>query len=192
MEILFATTNANKLLEIRNALQSHFTVRSLSDINLILEEVDEPYNTLEENAVHKATSYAALTGIDCFSEDTGLEVDFLNGAPGVRSARFAGEPADTKKNIELLLSSMGNTDQRNAQFRTVIALSLNSHIYTFEGICKGRIINQAKGEGGFGYDPVFIPEGADLTFAEMRTLEKNNYSHRKKAFSKMISFLREK
>jgi XTP/dITP diphosphohydrolase len=189
MKILFATSNKNKIAEIRAALPQHISILSLSELTLDNKEVDEPYPTLEENAVHKARTYAAMTGIDCFSEDTGLEVDALNGEPGVKSARYAGEPADPQKNTELLLSRLGNTVERRARFRTVIALSLKGEIHRFEGICEGKIINKQRGNQGFGYDPVFIPEGVEKTFAEMTIDEKNQFSHRKKALAKMIFFL---
>jgi len=189
MELLFATTNNNKRAEIQSALPTGYIILGLSDLAEHFSDVDEPYETLEENAIHKAKTYAQLTGKNCFSEDTGLEVFSLKGEPGVRSARYAGEPADMKKNIDKLLLHLNQSLSREAQFRTVIALILENTLHTFEGICKGMILEKPRGINGFGYDPVFIPEGSDLTFAEMTIEEKNRFSHRKKALNKMISFL---
>jgi XTP/dITP diphosphohydrolase len=190
MNILFATSNINKVSEIKAALPEHISLFSLKDIDTNISEIDEPYETLEENAVHKAVSYSNLLKMNCFSEDTGLEVFSLNGAPGVKSARYAGFPADTDKNMALLLKNLEDTADRSAQFRTVIALIINDQIHCFEGICKGQIIQQPKGKNGFGYDPIFIPDGANKTFAEMNTGEKNKFSHRKKAVDKMIEYLK--
>ena len=190
LKLLFATSNQNKLAEISAALPESFSIYSLRDVSNQISEVEEPYDTLEENAIHKASSYAKMTGMNCFSEDTGLEVPALNNEPGVRSARYAGEPSDPQKNIDLLLTKLNDNKHRSAHFRTVIALVLNDQLFTFEGICKGSIINEQKGSNGFGYDPIFIPEGADKTFAEMTTQEKNKFSHRKKALFKMIEFLK--
>jgi XTP/dITP diphosphohydrolase len=189
MEILFATSNKNKTYEIRSALPQGFTLRCLADLSQHFPDVDEPFESLEENAVHKARSYAEMTGMNCFSEDTGLEVFSLQGEPGVRSARYAGEPGDAQKNIQKLLSNLSQSSDRTAQFRTVIALMMNEDVYRFEGICKGSIISEQKGQNGFGYDSVFVPDGADFTFAEMSMEEKNRFSHRKKALRKMIEFL---
>lgn len=190
MNILFATSNINKVSEIKAALPEHVSLFSLKDIDTNISEIDEPYETLEENAVHKAVSYSNLLKMNCFSEDTGLEVFSLNGAPGVKSARYAGFPADTDKNMALLLKNLEDTADRSAQFRTVIALIINDQTHCFEGICKGRIIQQPKGKNGFGYDPIFIPDGSDKSFAEMNTGEKNKFSHRKKAVDKMIEYLK--
>ena len=190
MNILFATSNINKVSEIKAALPEHISLFSLKDIDTNISEIDEPYETLEENAVHKAVSYSNLLKMNCFSEDTGLEVFSLNGAPGVKSARYAGFPSDTDKNMALLLKNLEDTADRSAQFRTVIALIINDQIHCFEGICKGQIIQQPKGKNGFGYDPIFIPDGSDKSFAEMNTGEKNKFSHRKKAVDKMIEYLK--
>jgi XTP/dITP diphosphohydrolase len=189
MQLLFATSNPNKTAEIKRALPDTYHLQSLTDIQLNNIEVDEPYNTLQENAVHKAITYQKLTGISCFSEDTGLEVTALKGAPGVWSARYAGIPASDIKNIEKLLGEMELTADRSARFRTVIALVRNDTYFIFEGICEGHITREPKGQNGFGYDPVFIPEGSDKTFAEMSVEEKNTYSHRKKALTRLIEFL---
>jgi XTP/dITP diphosphohydrolase len=190
MTILFATTNNNKVAEISAAVPESISVLSLKDISAEQTEIDEPYETLEENAVHKAVSYAKLFNMNCFSEDTGLEVVALKGAPGVLSARYAGTPSDTQKNMQLVLKNLEHANDRNAQFKTVIALILDEQIHTFEGVCKGTIIEQPTGQYGFGYDPIFIPEGANKTFGEMTTEEKNRFSHRKKALYKMIEFLK--
>jgi XTP/dITP diphosphohydrolase len=192
MTILFATTNKNKVAEIIAAVPNSISILSLKDISAEQIEIDEPYETLEENAVHKAVSYAKIFSINCFSEDTGLEVVALNGAPGVLSARYAGTPSDTQKNMQLLLKNLERANYRSAQFKTVIALMLDNRIHTFEGVCKGNIIEQPSGQNGFGYDPIFIPEGANKTFGEMTTEEKNRFSHRKKALQKMIEFLKDK
>jgi XTP/dITP diphosphohydrolase len=192
VELLFATSNINKTSEIRSALPQGFTLRSLSDLSRSFPDVDEPFESLEENAIHKARTYAEMTGMNCFSEDTGLEVFSLQGEPGVRSARYAGEPGDAQKNIQKLLSNLIQSSDRKAQFRTVIALIMNEDVYRFEGICKGSIIYEQKGQNGFGYDSVFIPDGSLYTFAEMNVEEKNRFSHRKKALGKMIEFLEER
>jgi XTP/dITP diphosphohydrolase len=144
---------------------------------------------LEENAREKSTVIHKLTSQNCFSEDTGLEVAELDGAPGVRSARYAGDEADNKKNIALLLHNMENLTAREAQFKTVISLILDDKEYQFTGICQGQIIKEERGDKGFGYDSIFIPIGDERTFAEMDMQDKNMYSHRKKALAKLIDFL---
>lgn len=192
MQLLFATTNKNKIAEISAALSCNIQLLSLEEVGLADAEVDEPYLTLAENAIHKALSYERLSGMNCFSEDTGLEVEALDGAPGVFSARYAGLPADSNKNIDKLLGEMTEKTNRKAQFRTVIALRIGSETHAFEGICKGSILTGKHGTSGFGYDPIFIPEGADSSFAEMTTDEKNKFSHRKKALIKLIQFLESK
>ena len=144
---------------------------------------------MDENASEKSGTIYQLTGKDCFSEDTGLEVIALNGAPGVKSARYAGEESDNKKNIALLLGNLKGIENRQAQFRTIVSLIRSGKEYFFEGVCKGMITQEEKGEKGFGYDAVFIPEGSEKTFAEMTLEEKNKFSHRKKAITKLIDFL---
>jgi XTP/dITP diphosphohydrolase len=193
MKLIFATSNPNKTAEIKKALPDEYTILSLVDIDKKISSIaiDEPYNTLQENAIHKAISYQKISGLNCFSEDTGLEVDALEGRPGVHSARYAGIHSNDKKNIEKLLLELRGTSQRNARFRTVIALIINEKQYVFEGICDGEISEFPTGENGFGYDPVFIPKGSNKSFAEMTIEEKNKYSHRKKAIAKMIDFLKE-
>jgi XTP/dITP diphosphohydrolase len=188
MEIIFASNNINKIREINNVLGTSFTLLSLKDIN-INEDIPEDELTLEGNAMYKARYIFKATGRNVFADDTGLEVEALNGRPGVHSARFAGENKDSDANIEKLLSLLRNKVNRNAQFRTVIALILDQKEYLFEGIIKGRIISERRGCEGFGYDPVFIPQGKTLTFAEMGLDEKNMISHRARAFEKLKLFL---
>ncbi len=188
-ELIFATHNDNKIAEIRNLTDNEWKVVSLTDVGL-MEEIPEPFDTLEENASQKARTIYQKTLKDCFGEDTGLEVNAIGGAPGVKSARYAGPNRNMEENIALLLQKMENKEDRTAQFRTVIALFYKGEAYQFEGICKGVIINEKRGTGGFGYDPVFVPDGADKTFAEMNMEEKNAYSHRAKAFAQFISFLK--
>ena len=155
----------------------------------ITEPIPEPYDTLEKNASAKSAAVYALTGKNCFSEDSGLEVNSLNGAPGVHSARYAGDETNAEKNIEKLLNELNDLDDRSARFRTVISLIISKKEYLFEGICPGNITHQPVGQAGFGYDPVFIPDGSDKTFAMMTMEEKNNFSHRKKAMEKLVNFL---
>jgi len=186
--IIFATNNKNKVNEIRAVLKDTFQIISLQEAGIDIE-IPEPYETLEENAREKSTTIHTITGKDCFSEDTGLEVFALNNEPGVKSARYAGDEADFKKNTEKLLSNLQGISNRQAQFRTVISLLLDGKEYHFEGICKGHITEKETGTNGFGYDPVFIPEGSEKTFAEMTMEEKNQYSHRKKATAKFAAFL---
>lgn len=186
--LIFATNNEHKVQEIRSALSDRFHITPLSEAG-IDQEIPEPHDTLEENALEKSAFIHRLTGADCFSEDSGLEVNALSGAPGARSARYAGAQANAGDNIRKLLREMEGMDDRSARFRTVISLILNGKEYQFEGICPGTIIREADGEGGFGYDPVFIPDGANQTFARMTTEQKNLYSHRRKAVDLMIAFL---
>ncbi|MEO8721174.1 MAG: RdgB/HAM1 family non-canonical purine NTP pyrophosphatase [Ginsengibacter sp.] len=186
--ILFATNNAHKVIEVRSVLKEKFKILSLEDAGIDIE-IPEPYHTLEENAREKAKVIYQLTGKDCFAEDTGLEVEILEGEPGVRSARYAGEERSSEKNIDKLLLNLKNKQNHNAQFRTVVYLIENGVEKLFEGICKGTIIAQRKGALGFGYDPVFIPEGSSKTFAEMTLEEKNKFSHRQKAIEKLAGYL---
>ncbi len=186
--IIFATNNQHKADEIRQVLKGRFDIKTLKDAGINID-IPEPYDTLEENASEKATVIHSLTGSNCFSEDTGLEVTALNGEPGVKSARYAGEDANFDNNVQKLLLNMKGITNREAQFRTVISLILEGKEYQFEGICKGHITEQEKGTNGFGYDPVFIPEGSLITFGEMNMEGKATFSHRKKATQKLISFL---
>jgi XTP/dITP diphosphohydrolase len=188
MEIVFATNNVNKIKEIRHILGDSFKLLSLHDLG-ISEEIPENEPTLEGNAIHKARVVNRMLNMNVFADDTGLEIEALNGLPGVHSARFAGEKKDSDANIEKALLMMGKSENRNARFRTVIALILNGKEYLFEGIVNGRIIMEKRGNAGFGYDPVFIPEGMTKTFAEMSLDEKNRISHRARAFEKLKGFL---
>ena len=187
--LIFATNNKNKVIEVRSILADKFKIISLSEAGIDID-IPEPYNTLEENACEKARVIHHLTKENCFAEDTGLEVDVLNGEPGVKSARYAGDDRSFDNNIDKLLSNLENASNRKAQFRTVLCIILDSKQHIFDGICKGTIIAEKRGESGFGYDAVFIPEGSDKTFAEMTMEEKNLFSHRKKATQKLINFLK--
>lgn len=186
--LIFATNNQHKANEIHNFLNGKFEIITLKNAGIVTD-IPEPFNTLEENADIKAKTIFDLTQKDCFGEDTGLEVPSLNGEPGVKSARYAGESRNFKVNIDKLLNKLKGKPEREARFRTVIALILGGKTYHFEGVCKGRILEVEKGTGGFGYDPVFVPEGSDLSFAEMTMEEKNQYSHRAKAVQQLIDFL---
>ncbi len=186
--LVIATNNSNKVQEIKSVLNNRFEVISLQEAGILID-IPEPFDSLEENAREKSTVIYQLTGKDCFSEDTGLEVEALGGAPGVKSARYAGEPSDAAANTEKLLKALTGIENRKARFRTVISLILGGIEYQFEGICNGQIAAEKFGSAGFGYDPVFIPEGSKITFAGMSMEEKNIFSHRKKALTKMIHFL---
>jgi XTP/dITP diphosphohydrolase len=188
MELIFATNNRHKIEEIQAAIGNKITIRTLSDAGIDID-IPEPHDTLEANAHEKSTTIHRLTSENCFSEDTGLEVEVLNGEPGVKSARYAGDEKNFDKNIEKLLKKLAASHNRNARFRTVISLIWKENEYLFEGICNGSIIQAQRGDQGFGYDPVFVPHGAEKTFAEMSMDEKNRYSHRKKAADKLVSFL---
>lgn len=188
MKICFATNNSKKIEEVKAALGSDFEIVSLQQIGC-LEELPETGNTLDQNAFQKARYVKDNYGVDCFADDTGLEVDELDGAPGVYSGRFAGEPRSDERNISLLLEKMKGKTERNAKFRTVIALILDGKEHSFEGTAHGEILDRKIGVGGFGYDPVFRPSGFDRTFAELTLAEKNEISHRGKAVRALISFL---
>jgi XTP/dITP diphosphohydrolase len=188
MKLVFATNNLNKLKEVQEMLSNSMEVLSLKDINCF-DEVDETELTLEGNAQLKANYITNKFGYNCFADDTGLEVDSLDGKPGVYSARFAGEPANSEKNMQKLLVDIGNKTNRKAQFRTAVCLNLNEHQYLFEGICKGEILTKKQGEKGFGYDPIFKPDGYTTSFAEMSSEEKNTISHRGIAIQKLVAFL---
>jgi XTP/dITP diphosphohydrolase len=188
MPLIFATNNQHKVDEIRAATAHKLAIVTLQEAGILID-IPEPYDTLEGNASGKSKTIYELTGSNCFSEDTGLEVEALNGEPGVKSARYAGESRSFDANIEKLLANLAGQANRKAQFRTVISLLINGTEHLFEGICEGAIIDTRRGENGFGYDPVFIPTGSHLTFAEMNMAEKNQYSHRKKATEKLVAFL---
>jgi len=189
--LIFATNNSNKAREIATMLSNNIEVKSLSDLNISID-IPEPHNTLKENAQEKSRTIFQTTGKACFGEDTGLEVDALMGAPGVKTARFAGEHATALDNMQLLLKKLESERNRTARFRTIISLILeNGDEYFFEGICEGDIALQPLGEDGFGYDPIFIPKGSEVPFAAMSMEEKNKFSHRKKAMAKLLSFIQE-
>ncbi len=188
MKLIFATNNQHKIDEIRSVLGKKIEIITLKEAGINID-IPEPYNTLEENASGKSKTIFDITATNCFSEDTGLEVNELNGEPGVKSARYAGEGRSFDANIEKLLSNLAGKSDRTARFRTVISLLIDGTETLFEGICEGRIIEKKRGLQGFGYDPVFIPTGSDKTFAEMDIVEKNRFSHRKKATEKLVAFL---
>ncbi len=187
INLIFATNNKHKVEEVATLLPLNIAVKSLKEAGINID-IPEPYNTLEENALTKATTILNLTNQDCFSEDTGLEVEALNGQPGVKTARYAENEPIYKNNYEKLLFNLEGIENRNAQFRTIIVLIFEGKTYYFEGICKGCIAITAKGLGGFGYDPVFIPTGSNKTFAQMSLAEKTEFSHRAKAFEKVKEF----
>lgn len=186
--LIFATNNQNKVNEVRAVLGDIFNLITLKEAGIDID-IPEPHDTLEANATEKSKTIFTLTNKNCFSEDTGLEVDALNGKPGVKSARYAGEERSFDDNIDKLLANLSAIQNKTARFRTVISLILDGREYFFEGICPGKIIPERKGKNGFGYDPVFVPDGSDKTFAEMNMEEKNKFSHRKKAMQKLIDFL---
>ncbi|NVJ88911.1 MAG: non-canonical purine NTP diphosphatase [Flavobacteriaceae bacterium] len=188
MKLVFATNNIKKLLEVQNMLPKSIELLSLKDINCF-DEIDETETTLEGNAKLKANYISEKFGYNCFADDTGLEVDALDGKPGVYSARYAGVPVNSEKNMQKLLSELEGKSNRKAQFRTVICLNLDNKQYLFQGICKGKILHEQKGEKGFGYDPVFKPENYHESFAEMNSEEKNKISHRGLAIQKLVNFL---
>ena len=188
MKLVFSTNNNHKLKEVQEMLPNSIQLVSLKDINCT-EDVAETETTLQGNAALKANFITQNFQLDSFADDTGLEVASLNGNPGVYSARFAGEPSNAEKNMEKLLNEMTNFSDRSAQFRTVICLNLDGNQYFFEGICKGSILTEKQGIEGFGYDPIFQPEGFQQSFAEMNSEEKNKISHRGLAIEKLVAFL---
>ena len=187
-KVVFATNNKHKLDEIRKITTGRIEILSLSDINCN-EDIEETGTTLEENALIKARYIKNKYGYDCFGDDTGLEVVALNGEPGVYSSRYAGEQCDPQDNMNKLLSELLDADNRNAQFRTVIAAILNDKEHLFEGVVKGQITTEKHGNNGFGYDPVFMPSGYNQTFGELSDEIKNGISHRAVAMEKFIAFL---
>ncbi|MFY0604064.1 MAG: non-canonical purine NTP diphosphatase [Flavobacteriaceae bacterium] len=188
MKLVFVTNNINKLKEVQKMLPDSIQLLTLKDIECN-EEIEETETTLEGNAQLKANYITENYQYDCFADDTGLEVAALDGRPGVYSARYGGEPRSTEKNMEKLLFELKEERNRKAQFRTVIALNLYGEQHLFEGICKGEILKNKIGNEGFGYDPIFKPEGYSVTFAEMSSEEKNRISHRGLAIQKLVSFL---
>lgn len=181
MKIIFATGNAHKVQEVRSMLPQDIEIQSLKDIGFT-DELPETQDTIEGNSLQKAETLGKALGIACFAEDTGMEVEALNGEPGVYSARYAGENASYEDNVQKVLSRLEGEKNRRARFKTVITYYNAGNFVQFEGITEGTILEQPRGENGFGYDPIFIPDGADKTYAEMTLDEKNSYSHRKKSF----------
>ncbi len=188
MQLVFATHNKHKLSEVKSILGKKFSIVSLEEIGCY-EKIDETGITLKENSILKAKFIHDKYNLNCFSEDTGLEVKALNNKPGVLSARFAGDNSSSEKNIQKLLSLMENKKQREAQFRTVVTLICKSNFYFVEGVVKGSILKKKRGENGFGYDPIFCPLGLNKSFAEIPPEEKNIISHRAKAFKKLKNLL---
>ena len=188
-KLVFATNNAHKLEEISSILGEKVELLSLKDINCHAD-IPETADTLEGNAIQKAEYIYQNYGLDCFADDTGLEVEALNGAPGVLSARYAGSGHNSEANMQKLLQNMQGIHNRKAQFRTVICLILDGKMHVFEGIVKGELTKEKRGTSGFGYDPIFIPEGHSKTFAEMSHETKNKISHRARAVEKLCRFLK--
>ncbi len=188
IELVFATQNRNKMEEIQALMPSNVKLLCLKDINCT-EDIPETAETIDGNAILKAEYVKNKLGYDCFADDTGLMVDALDGEPGVYSARYAGEHKNDIANMEKLLTNMEGKKNRKARFKTVIALNLNEHEILFTGICTGTITTQPRGDQGFGYDPVFQPDGSNKTFAEMTLLEKSQLSHRSKAVRELIDYL---
>ena len=187
LKLVFATNNKNKLKEVQ-AMLTNFEIVSLADINCF-DEIPETAETLEGNAILKANYITHKFGLNCFADDTGLEVEALNKEPGVYSARYAGTDNNAEANMNMLLNKLGNNINRKAQFRTAIALNINQKQFIFEGVCKGQILEHKQGNSGFGYDPIFLPDGFDKSFAEMQLSEKGEISHRGKAIQKLVNFL---
>ncbi|HRG17498.1 MAG TPA: non-canonical purine NTP diphosphatase [Flavobacterium lutivivi] len=189
MKLVFASSNNHKINEIKKLLPENIELLGLNDIQCF-DEIPETAETIEGNAILKADYIKNNYGLNCFADDSGLEIEALNGQPGVYSARYAGEPKDDNKNIDKVLLNLHNQTNRKANFKTVICLNLNDKQYLFTGIVNGSIINAKKGDNGFGYDPIFVPDGYDKTFAQMTFEEKNQISHRAKAVMQMIDFLK--
>ena len=190
MKLVFATNNKHKLQEVRDIVGDRVEVLSLADINCY-DDIPETADTLQGNALIKARHIYAKYGLDCFADDTGLEVEALDGAPGVYSARYAGEECDSEANMQKLLQNLTGETNRNAQFRTVIALIIRGEEKLFNGIVKGTIATEKKGDSGFGYDPIFIPEGHSESFAQMSSEMKNSMSHRFRATQQLGDYLKE-
>jgi len=188
LKLIFATNNQHKAEEVKAVVNRSIEIITLKDAGIDID-IPEPHDTLEENATEKSRTIYDLTKTNCFSEDTGLEVIALNGEPGVKSARYAGDSRSFDKNIEKLLQKLQDKSDKSARFRAVISLIIDGQETQFEGVCAGRIINEKRGSQGFGYDPIFIPEGSDKTFGEMDLEEKKTFSHRTKATEKLVAFL---
>lgn len=188
MKLIFATNNQNKVKEFRSLVGTQFEIITMQEAGIDID-IPEPHDTLEANATEKSSTIHRMTSENCFAEDTGLEISALNGAPGVLSARYAGEQKESTDNIAKVLKEMEGITDRRARFRTVISLILDNKEHQFEGICEGTISTTTHGSKGFGYDPIFIPTGETRAFAEMDLTEKNKYSHRAKAFHAFTAFL---
>lgn len=188
MKLIFATNNQHKAEEVKAVVSSPIQIITLKDAGIDID-IPEPHDTLEANATEKSRTIYELAKTNCFSEDTGLEVTALNGEPGVKSARYAGDDRSFDKNIEKLLQKLQDKRDKTARFRAIISLIIDGKETQFEGICEGKIINEKRGTYGFGYDPVFVPNGSDKTFGEMKLEEKTRFSHRKKATEKLVAFL---
>lgn len=188
IKLVFATNNHNKLKEVQELMPKHIQLLSLADVGC-KEDIPETQPTIEGNAIQKAEYLKNNYGYDCFADDTGLEVDALNGEPGVFSARYAGAQRDSEDNMNKLLENLEENPNRNAHFKTVIALHLNGKLQTFTGICKGEITTERRGEKGFGYDPIFKAEGYNKTFAQISLEEKNRIGHRGKAIQSLLKYL---
>ena len=187
IKIIFATNNKNKIKEVQKLLPSNIELIGLKDIGCE-DDIPETQHTIKGNSIQKVKYINSKYNLDCFADDTGLEISALNGDPGVLSARYAGSEKNSKKNIEKVLKNLNNIKNRNARFKTVIALSYKGEILTFEGVCEGVISNEIQGDGGFGYDPIFKPKGINKTFAELSFDEKNKISHRAIAIKKLIDY----
>ncbi len=186
--VIFATNNQHKVDEIRAVTAGKFNIITMKEAGINID-IPEPHDNLTDNAIEKAKVLHQLTNENVFSEDTGLEVDALNGEPGVKSARYAGDQKNFQANIDKLLENLSSHPNKKARFRTVICLIWNNEMHLFEGVCEGQIIAEQSGEKGFGYDPVFVPDGSNKTFAQMSMEEKNLFSHRRKATDQLIGFL---
>ena len=189
LKLVFATNNKHKLEEVQ-AMLTNFELVRLADINCF-DDIPETATTLEGNAILKANFITEKYGLDCFADDTGLEVEALNNEPGVYSARYAGEDNNAEANMNKLLNNLKNNPNRRAQFKTAIALNIQGKQFIFEGVCKGTILTEKRGKSGFGYDPVFMPDGFNRSFAEMNLAEKGSISHRGKAVEKLVTYLNE-
>jgi XTP/dITP diphosphohydrolase len=193
MKLIFASNNKHKIEELKAFVGTESDSYRIEIVSLkeagIAIDIPEPHDSLEENASEKSWTIHRLTGNDCFSEDTGLEIEALNGEPGVKSARYAGEGRSFKDNIEKVLYKLSSETNRRARFRAVISLIIDGIETQFEGVCNGKIIDSPQGTEGFGYDPIFIPDGSKLSFAEMSIEEKNRFNHRTKAAAKLVAFL---
>jgi XTP/dITP diphosphohydrolase len=188
--LIFATNNVHKIEEIQAAIGQSLHIITLREAGIVVD-IPEPHDTLEANATEKSSTIHRLTGKNCFSEDSGLEVQALNGEPGVNSAHYAGDQRNAEDNIHKLLRQLGTATDRRARFRTVISLVWDGHEQLFEGTCEGRILTTPIGNHGFGYDPVFVPDGETRSFAQLSMQEKNRYSHRRKAADQLVAFLRQ-